>query len=464
MTQLLDKPSLTTAFQRHLFGKKFVWGTATASYQIEGAFATDGRSPSIWDTFSKTPGKVQNGDTGDIACDHYHRYENDFDLMQQMGFNAYRFSISWSRVMPNGRGEINAAGMAFYDRIVDALLERGIEPYVTLYHWDLPQILEDTGGWLNRDTAFAFAEYTNAVTQVLGDRLKNWTTLNEPWCSAFLGYGVGVHAPGQSDFAASLQATHHLLLAHGLTMPIIRNNVADAKAGIVLNPAPVYPASNSSADIAAAHRADGFQNRWYFDPVFGKGYPTDTLASYGAYAPKVEVGDLEIIAAPLDFIGINYYTRTVVKDAVVEAIPAPHTLLGYEYVDLPNVPRTFFNWEVYPQGLTDFLERLQYDYKPKSIFISENGATYQDHLEADGSIHDTERTLYFQQHLAASLEAVQNGVKLDGYFAWSFLDNFEWAEGYEKRFGITYVDFVTQKRTPKQSARWFQDFLLSGEV
>ncbi|MEY4531397.1 MAG: hypothetical protein RLZZ156_2118 [Deinococcota bacterium] len=456
MIKTVEKPSMIT---RKEFPKDFIWGTATASYQIDGAAALDVLTPSIWDTFSKTQGKVKNGDTGDTACDHYHLYPSDFDLMQQLGFNAYRFSISWSRVLLDGRGAVNSAGLAFYDRIVDALLTRGIEPYATLYHWDLPQILEDAGGWLNRDTANAFAEYTDVVTQTLGDRLKNWTTLNEPWCSAYLGYGIGIHAPGKTDFAASLQATHHLLVAHGQAMPIIRQNVADAKAGIVLNPSPVYPASDSSEDIRAAHLADGFQNRWYFDPVFGQGYPKDVLELYGAYAPKITEGDLEIMAAPLDFIGVNYYTRTVVQAAKIQNHASPDALLGYSHVFLPNVERTFFDWEVYPQGLTNFLVRLQHDYQPKSILITENGATYDDTLNPDGTIADLQRTEYFQQHLKASLEAIQHGAKLNGYFAWSFLDNFEWAEGYEKRFGMTYVDFITQKRTVKASGHWFANFL-----
>ena len=458
MTQLIERSfALEAALKRSDFPADFIWGTATAAYQIEGAAATDGRAPSIWDTFSKTPGKVKNGDTGDVACDHYHRYTADLELMKNLGFGAYRFSISWSRVIPNGRGPVNAAGLAFYDRLLDAMLERGIQPFATLYHWDLPQTLEDAGGWLARDTAMAFAEYADVMTRALGDRLKNWVTLNEPWCSAFLGYGIGIHAPGKTDFAASLQAGHHLLLAHGLAMPIIRENVPQAHAGIVLNPAPVYPASPSSADVAAAHRADGFQNRWYFDPIFNRGYPADTLKAYGHFAPVVELGDMEIIAAPIDFIGVNYYSRNVVADAPVSANPAPEALLGYRNVRLNDVPRTFFDWEVYPQGLTDFLERVQRDYNPASILITENGASYLDQV-IDGSIDDPERTAYFQSHLAASLEALRKGVKLDGYFAWSFLDNFEWAEGYQKRFGLTHVDFATQARTVKNSGQWFKAF------
>jgi len=458
MTQLIERSfALEAALKRSDFPADFIWGTATAAYQIEGAAATDGRAPSIWDTFSKTPGKVKNGDTGDVACDHYHRYTADLELMKNLGFGAYRFSISWSRVIPNGRGPVNAAGLAFYDRLLDAMLERGIQPFATLYHWDLPQTLEDAGGWLARDTAMAFAEYADVMTRALGDRLKNWATLNEPWCSAFLGYGIGIHAPGKTDFAASLQAGHHLLLAHGLAMPIIRENVPQAHAGIVLNPAPVYPASPSSADVAAAQRADGFQNRWYLDPIFNRGYPADTLKAYGHFAPVVEPGDMEIIAAPIDFIGVNYYSRNVVADAPVSANPAPEALLGYRNVRLNDVPRTFFDWEVYPQGLTDFLERVQRDYNPVSILITENGASYLDQV-IDGSIDDPERTAYFQSHLAASLEALRKGVKLDGYFAWSFLDNFEWAEGYQKRFGLTHVDFATQARTVKNSGQWFKAF------
>jgi beta-glucosidase len=442
------------------FPQHFVWGTATASYQIEGAVNTDGRSPSIWDTFSHTSGKVKNGDTGDVACDHYHRYLEDFDLMQSLGFDAYRFSVSWSRVLPNGHGVVNQKGIDFYDRVVDALLQRKITPYVTLYHWDLPQVLEDKGGWVARDTALAFAEYSDVVTARLGDRLKHWATLNEPWCSAFLGYGIGIHAPGQTNPAHALQASHNLLLAHGLAMPIIRQNVPNAVAGIVLNPSPVYPATDSSEDQTAAISADGFQNRWFFDPVFGHGYPSDMLERYGQFAPKIQAGDLEKIAAPLDFIGINYYSRTV---AAAPTAAPQEQFLGFRTVDLPKVARTFFGWEVYPQGLTDFLVRLQRDYAPKSILITENGATYQDVLQPDGAVADLERTQYFQSHLAACLEAIAAGAKLDGYFAWSFLDNFEWAEGYEKRFGLTHVDFATQKRTVKHSGQWFSRFL-QGQV
>jgi beta-glucosidase len=461
---MIDSPTTpvipaTTRLLRRDFPTNFVWGTATAAYQIEGAVDQDGRSPSIWDTFCQTPGKVRNGDSGEVACDHYHRYPQDVALMKEVGFNAYRFSLAWSRILPAGRGRVNPLGLDFYDRLLDQLLQAGITPYATLYHWDLPQVLEDAGGWLRRDTAAAFAEYTDVATKHLGDRLKHWTTLNEPWCSAFLGYGIGIHAPGRQDFAASLQAAHHLLLAHGLAMPIIRQNVADAVAGIVINPSPVYPLSESAADLAAARRADGFQNRWYLDPLFGHGYPADTLAAYGPLAPKIEAGDLAIIAAPLDFIGINYYTRSVVKAAAACNNPTVDQLLGAEQVYLPDVARTFFDWEVYPQGLSDFLVRLQRDYDPKSILITENGASYQDTVLADGSIDDTERTAYFEQHLTAALSAMNQGVRLDGYFAWSFLDNFEWAEGYDKRFGLTYVDFHSQARTLKHSGRWFQTLL-----
>lgn len=445
---------------RDQFPTDFTWGTATASYQIEGAAALDGRTPSIWDTFAHTPGKVFNGDTGDEACDHYHRYATDFDLMKNLGFNAYRFSTSWSRIIPNGRGAVNHKGLDFYDRLLDALLERQIMPYATLYHWDLPQTLEDKGGWASRDTAYAFAEYTDVLTQHLGDRLKNWITLNEPWCSAYLGYGIGIHAPGKTDFATSLQAAHHLLFAHGLAMPIIRSNVPNSNAGIVLNLVPTYAHNHSSQNEPAVQGMDGFFNRWYLEPIFGKGYPTDILEAYAAHAPRILDNDLQIIAAPLDFFGINYYSRSV-----VETIPSnPNSqnvgeILGFKQVNIPNVPRTSLNWEVYPQGLTDLLLRVQHDYNPKSLLVTENGATYQDQLEPDGSINDAARTAYFQSHIAACQTAITQGAKLSGYFAWSFLDNFEWAEGYDKRFGITYVDFKTQERTVKRSGQWFRQFL-----
>ena len=442
-----------TTPKRTDFPNDFLWGTATASYQIEGAAQEDGRSASIWDTFSHTPGKVKNGDTGDIACDHYRRFENDLDLMKEIGINAYRLSVSWSRVIPNGRGATNSKGLAFYDRLIDGLLERNIDPWVTLYHWDLPQALQDKGGWDARDTAFALADYANVVTHALGDRVKNWITINEPWCVAYLGHGIGVHAPGLTDLAMSLRAAHNVLLAHGLSIPVIRANSSKASAGITLNLTPGTPASDSSEDAAATRTFDGFFNRWYLDPVFGRGYPEDMLEAYGVFAPTVDATDLKMIGVKTDFLGINYYSR-----GVIQHDPKQPMNVGQVRLD---VERTFMDWEVYPQGLSDILTRIKNDYGETPIYVTENGASYQDKLEPDGSVHDAARLKYFERHFEACKTALEAGVNLKGYFVWSLLDNFEWAEGYEKRFGITHVDFETQERRLKDSGKWYQQFLSS---
>jgi beta-glucosidase len=445
-----------TTPKRTDFPNDFLWGTATASYQIEGAVHQDGRTPSIWDTFSHTPGKVKHGDTGDVACDHYHRYASDLDLMSDLGVNAYRLSVSWSRVIPNGRGPTNAKGLAFYDRLIDGLLERKIEPWVTLYHWDLPQVLQDMGGWDSRDTAFALADYANVVTHALGDRVKNWITINEPWCVAYLGYGIGIHAPGKTDLAMSLRAAHNVLLAHGMSVPVVRSNSSGAKVGITLNLTPGTPASDSGEDAAATKIFDGFFNRWYLDPVFGNGYPADMIEAYGPFAPKVNAEDLKMIGVKSDFLGINYYSRGVIKHD-------PSQPLGVGQVRLEDVKRTFMDWEVYPQGLEQILYKIKNDYDNPPIYITENGASYPDASTPDGSIHDTERRDYFERHFAACRDAMQNGVDLKGYFAWSLLDNFEWAEGYEKRFGIVHVNFETQERRLKDSGKWYKKFLSSKE-
>jgi len=436
--------------KRSDFPANFIWGTATSAYQIEGAVSEDGRGPSIWDTFSHTPGKTKGGDHGDVACDHYHRYPEDIALMKELGVNAYRFSVAWPRILPEGRGRVNPRGLDFYNRLVDALLEQGITPWATLYHWDLPQPLEDQGGWPSRETAYAFAEYADLVTRHLGDRVKHWITLNEPWCSAYLGYHAGIHAPGQQNFKHSIWASHHLLLAHGLAVPVIRRNVTGARVGITLNLSPGYPASPDPADVAAARRFDGFQNRWYLDPLYGLGYPADMLALYGE-APSVQGDDLITIAAPTDFLGINYYSRAVVRNSDLEPYRFQYVRVGEEHTDM--------DWEVYPEGLYDLLIRLGREYRPKAIYITENGAAYPDAVADDGGIHDLERVRYFQRHLALCLEALQHGAPLKGYFAWSLLDNFEWAEGYAKRFGLVYVDFPSQRRRIKASGYWFRDFL-----
>ncbi len=433
----------------------FVWGAATSSYQIEGAAFTDGREASIWDTFSRIPGKVRNGDNGNVACDHYNRLEEDLDLMSEMGLGAYRFSVAWPRVLPEGHGRVNQKGLDFYERLIDGLLERHIEPWLTLYHWDLPQALEDAGGWPARDTVHAFAEYSDVVSGRLGDRVKRWITHNEPWCTAFLGYGTGYFAPGISDQKLAAQASHHLLLSHGLAVPIIRQNVKDAQVGITLNLWPIHAATDNPEDQQAARRYDAFSNRWYLDPLYGRGYPKDMLELYGDAAPNVEDGDLETIAVKTDFLGVNYYVRMVIKHAP-NAFP-----LQAETVQ-PDGERTDFGWEVYPDGLRELLTRLHAEYPVKALYVTENGACYDDAL-VNGQVQDAKRIRYLEQHIASGLQAVQHGVPYKGYFAWSLMDNFEWAEGYARRFGLVHVDFQTQQRTLKQSGRWYAGFL-RGEM
>jgi beta-glucosidase len=432
------------------FPADFIWGAATASYQVEGAVSEDGRSESIWDRFSHTPGKVANGDTGDVACDHYHRWPEDLHLLGELNLNAYRFSIAWPRVLPGGRGRINPAGLAFYDRLVDSLLEAAITPWVTLYHWDLPQVLEDDGGWPNRATADAFAELVDVTSRRLGDRVKHWITLNEPWCSAYLGYETGHHAPGRTSTRDGLAAAHTLLLAHGLAVPIVRRNSPDAQVGISLNLAQVYPSTDTAADRAAAERLIGFQNRWYLDPLYGRGYPPDMLELYGrhALAPSVEPNDLAIIAAPTDFLGLNYYSPSFARDEPGQ------TPLHASDAGLPDAERTEMGWVIHPQGLYDLLKGVARGYPTGPLYITENGAAYPDPPPDRGQVTDPRRQRYFARHLAVAHQAVAEGIPLGGYFAWSLLDNFEWAFGYTRRFGITYVDFSTQRRAIKASGRW----------
>jgi beta-glucosidase len=432
------------------FPTDFVWGAATAAYQIEGAAQADGRSESIWDRFSHTPGKVVNGDTGDVACDHYARWRDDLRLLQELHLNAYRLSLAWPRILPLGRGQPNPAGLAFYDRLVDALLEAGITPWVTLYHWDLPQVLEDAGGWPNRATADAFAEFADVASRRLGDRVKRWITLNEPWCSAYLGYALGVHAPGRASFRDSLAAAHTLLLAHGQAVPIIRRNSPGAEVGITLNLAQVYPASDSEADRAAARRWDGFQNRWYLDPLYGRGYPADLWEHLGSdLVPAVQEGDLGAIAQPTDFLGLNYYAPTFVRDD-----PGNRPLAAGD-VGLPGAEVTEMDWVVYPKGLYDLLKNVARAYPTGPLYITENGAAYPDPAPENGRVADPNRQRYYARHLEVAQQAIAEGVPLKGYFAWSLLDNFEWAFGYTRRFGLTYVDFTTQQRTLKDSGRWY---------
>jgi beta-glucosidase len=450
------------------FPADFLWGAATASYQIEGAVTADGRSPSIWDVFSRQPGAIVNGDTGDDACDHYHRYREDVAIMSSLGLRSYRFSIAWPRVQPAGRGPANQAGLDFYRRLVDELLDKGILPWVTLYHWDLPQALEDAGGWPNRDTAVRFAEYAGLVHGALGDRVKSWTTLNEPWVSAMLGYANGVHAPGRREPAAALTSVHHLLLGHGLAAAEIRERDPDATVGITLNLAATSPATDTAADLDAARRIDGLANRLYLDPLLRGKYPDDVVRDVSEITDFgfVQDGDLATIAAPLDFLGINYYTTNVVAapDGNGPDPGSPH--VGSE--DVRNLgrgaPTTAMGWEIDPEGLTRTLRMVAENYPPVPLYVTENGAAFDDEVGPDGTVDDPDRVAYFDAHLRACHRAIEAGVPLRGYFAWSLLDNFEWAFGYAKRFGLVYVDYRTQRRIPKTSARFYADVISHNEL
>jgi beta-glucosidase len=440
------------------FPSNFVWGAATAAYQIEGAWDEDGKGENIWDRFSHTPGNVENGDTGDVACDHYHRWRDDIGLMNSIGIKAYRFSISWGRIFPEGRGGSNPAGIDFYSRLVDELLDQDIEPFITLHHWDLPQVLQDQGGWTARSTAEAFVEYANLVSRKLGDRVRNWMTFNEPFVSAWVGYMEGRHAPGHQDVDEMLAAAHHLLLAHGWTVPVIRTNVPDSQVGIVLNLSGKVPASNSFADRASAWREDGILNRWYLDPLAGRGYPLDVIQHYGRALDFIQADDMESIAVPIDFLGVNYYTRGVVRS---ESIPEAENEARTVFLN-PNP--TEMGWEVFPEGLFEILGRIHFDYNFPKIYITENGAAYPDVIDEQGHIDDPLRIAYIRNHLNSVSKAIAAGVPVKGYFAWSLMDNFEWSYGFSKRFGLIYVDFETQKRILKSSAKWYRSVLQSNEV
>jgi beta-glucosidase len=434
------------------FPAGFVWGAATSAYQVEGAVAEDGRAPSVWDTFAKVPGAILGGDTGDIACDHYHRWPQDIGLMGELGLAAYRFSIAWPRILPKGGGVVNEAGLDFYDRLVDGLLAAGITPYPTLYHWDLPQTLQDKGGWPARDTALRFADYAAVVTERLGDRITHWATLNEPLCAAWIGHLEGLMAPGLTDPAAAVRASYHLQLAHGLGAQAIRAVAPGAQVGVVHLLTSVEPASDRPADLAAARRQDGHHNRWWLDPVFGRGFPADMLEIYQVELP-VRTGDLEIIAAPLDWLGVNYYRRALVADDPTGPVPYSRAVAE------PGTPRTGIDWEVHPDRLEQVLVRVAQEYAPPRVFLTENGSAYPDTVRPDGSIHDPERIAYLESHLAACARAIRRGVPLEGYFAWSLLDNFEWAYGYSQRFGLIHVDFAAQHRTIKASGYRYAELI-----
>ncbi|TDQ54463.1 GH1 family beta-glucosidase [Actinorugispora endophytica] len=443
------------------FPAGFQFGAATASYQIEGAVTADGRGPSIWDTYSHTPGLVLNGDTGDVACDHYNRYPEDVELLRRLGVDAYRFSVAWPRVLPSGSGPVNPKGLDFYSRLVDALLEAGITPVATLYHWDLPQALEDLGGWRSRDTAERFAEYARVVADALGDRVRRWITLNEPFCSSFVGYAIGRHAPGAREGTPALAAAHHLLLAHGLAVRELR--AADAgEVGITLNLDRVLPHTPDPADVAAADRAETLHNRVWLDPLFAGAYPANEAEVWGPLADGSyrREGDLETIGRPLDFLGVNYYRPTVVADGpFTEPDPALRTAVDIRSPErgVEGVRHTTMGWPVVPGTFTDLLVDLKKRYPQlPPIEITENGSAEADTVSEDGRVHDTDRVDYLNGHLHALAAAIDAGVDVRAYFVWSLLDNFEWAFGYERRFGIIRVDYDTLERLPKDSYSWYQ--------
>jgi beta-glucosidase len=457
------------------FPEGFVFGSATASYQIEGAVAEDGRRPSIWDVFSHTPGKTLGGDTGDVADDHYHRLDADLDLMRDLGLQAYRFSVAWPRVVPEGRGAANPAGLDFYERLTDGLLARGITPVTTLYHWDLPQVLEDEGGWRVRSTAEAFADYARVVAERLGDRIDTWTTLNEPWCSAFLGYGAGVHAPGATEPLATLQAAHHLNLAHGLGAQAIRSVIPGARISVTLNLHVFRPEGETGPE--AVRRLDAVGNRVFLGPMLDGEYPADLLEDTAAVTDWsfVHDGDLEAIRQPIDVLGVNYYSTSRVRmgegagdgprnDGHGAGAGTPWT--GSETVEFlpPEGPLTEMGWNIDPQGLTDLLVSTSERYPDLPLMVTENGAAFPDVVGEDGVVHDAGRVDYLRRHFAAAQDAIARGVDLRGYFVWSLMDNFEWGYGYSKRFGIVRVDYDTQQRTPKDSARWYSEVIRTGEL
>lgn len=451
----------------------FVWGTATASYQIEGSVTAGGRTPSIWDTYSHTPGRVHDGDHGDVADDHFLRYREDVALMKDLGLQAYRFSIAWPRITPHvtadSLGPVSEEGLDFYSRLLDELLAAGITPAATLYHWDLPQALEDAGGWPARATAERFAEYAGLIAARLGDRIGTFITLNEPWCSAYLGYGSGVHAPGRTDHADALAAVHHLNLAHGLATTAIRAERPDAQVGVTLNLAWVRPAdADSPADVAAAHRIDGLQNRVFLDPMLDGTYPQDILDATSSVTDWsfVHDGDLAAIHQPLDFVGVNYYSPTVVRaydgvgpreeadghgDGAVSAWPACEDI---EFPAQPG-PYTDMGWSIDARGMSELLLRMHREHPGRDLYVTENGSAFPDHVQPDGSVQDDDRISYLRDHIDAVAHAVREGAPVRGYYVWSFLDNFEWARGYTKRFGIVRVNYETQERTPKASAHWY---------
>lgn len=435
----------------------FIFGVATASYQIEGAAKEDGRGPSIWDTFSHSEGNVINGDTGDIACDHYHRLQSDLDLIQSLNVHAYRFSFAWPRIFPNGHGTVNQKGLDFYERLIDGCLDRNLQPYATLYHWDLPQALQDNGGWINRDTALRFADYAQLVTDKFGDRLASITTFNEPWCSSMLGHLYGIHAPGATDISLAIKTVHHQHLAHGLAVQNIKNSKPELNTGIVLNLQSIYAATESKLDTDAAARHELFHNGLFLDPLFKGQYPKQCINELGEHFPKGWQDDLPTIQQPLDFWGLNYYTPArVTHDANVNA----HFPKSITENPQPNVPVTDIGWEIDAQTFYDVLKNTYAQYTLPPCYITENGACFNDGV-VDGKISDNNRLDYIHEHIQAVEQAIREQIPVVGYFAWSLMDNFEWAEGYTMRFGLVHVDYDTQVRTIKESGHWYASKVLA---
>lgn len=445
---LAPHPEMTDPTELHRrFPADFDWGVATSAYQIEGAAFADGKGESVWDRFCRVPGAIADGSNGEVACDHYHRLDEDLDLIASLGVDAYRFSVSWPRVQPAGKGAWNDRGLAFYERLVDGLLARGVRPYLTLNHWDLPQALQDTGGWAQRDTMHRFVDYARGMHRRLGDRLAVITTHNEPWVIAVLGHEKGQFAPGLRNRATAYQVAHHLLVSHGLAVQALRADGCRAKLGIALNLGASVPATDAPADVERARIDDMHGRRWYTDPLFLGHYPQEALEALGSDAPVVEAGDMALIATPADYLGINYYTRAV-------------SSAGEPFdVRRGGLALTDMGWEIYPRGLTELLLTLARDYPAMPpMVVTENGGAFADRV-VDGQVHDADRCDYLRTHIAAVADAMAQGVRMAGYIIWSLMDNFEWTSGYRKRFGIVHIDYATQRRTPKDSARWYQHFL-----
>ena len=441
------------------FPENFIWGYATAAFQIEGAVAEDGKGESIWDRFSHTPGKIRNGANADIACDHYHRYREDVKIMKEIGTQSYRLSLSWPRIIPEGKGKINPKGLDFYKRLLGELHENGIVPAVTLYHWDLPQKLQDIGGWVNRDVASYYEEYCALMYREIGDLIPIWITHNEPWCVSFLSNWYGVHAPGNRDFKTAAQVAYNILYSHGLALRAFRESGRKGEIGITLNFTPVYPASDREEDVKAAAVYDGFYNRWFSDPILKGSFPQDMVDLYRSkgFLPEIRENDLALMSKPVDFLGVNYYTTNLIRhDSSQQPLETDIVSRGF--------PVTACGWEVHPEGLYDHLTRLRRDYGNIKIMVTENGAAYDDSVSEDGEVCDQARIDYLRDHFIQTHRAISDGVNVTGYYLWTYCDNFEWAEGITKRFGLVYVDYPTQKRIVKQSGKWFREIMKSNTV